>query len=149
VTTCLFDPVAGVGGMNHILLPTVHAPRAGNPHLRFGLDAIDRLIHELTRVGAFAPRLLAKVFGGGHVINAIASQFSPGDRIVEGVLARLQHLRIPVVGQDTGGIWTRVVQFHTDSFHVLVRKTASGHSQVLATEEDRVRRSLEPVGSSF
>ena len=66
VATCLFDPVAKVGGMNHFLLPDTDSDRPGE--LRFGLNLMETLINDLLKKNARKKDLVAKIFGGANVI---------------------------------------------------------------------------------
>ncbi len=66
VAVCLFDPVAGVGGMNHYLLP-LPVQREWSP--RFGNVAIAELLRAVLDRGARRDRIQAKVFGGACVIE--------------------------------------------------------------------------------
>jgi len=62
VATCIHDPVARVGGMNHFLLAV--DPKSGTSSERFGLYAMEVLINGLLQLGARKSRLEAKLFGG-------------------------------------------------------------------------------------
>lgn len=62
VATCMFDPVARIGGMNHFLLACDPTGRARCE--RFGLHAMEVLINSLLKRGARKSRLEAKLFGG-------------------------------------------------------------------------------------
>src|SRR4051812_24712906 len=62
VSVCLFDAAAGVGGLNHFMLPG--SPRSSAPSPRFGDVATQELLDEVRRVGAAVGRLQAKLFGG-------------------------------------------------------------------------------------
>jgi chemotaxis protein CheD len=69
VSTCIHDPLMGLGGMNHFMLPDdPSADQAGNA-LRYGGFAVARLINDLLKQGASRARLECKVFGGGQVIT--------------------------------------------------------------------------------
>lgn len=100
VSVCLCDPVAGIGGLNHFLLP---ARVGSNPEpLRFGNEATETLIQTLLELGASRRCLQAKLFGGmcrspGPGMGAI------GQKNVAVAEAILQAHRIPVIGQDVLG----------------------------------------------
>ena len=64
ISICLWDPVAGVGGMNHLLLPEMSKGDATS-----GAVAMDRLINEMMPLGAERPRLNAKLFGGSSMLS--------------------------------------------------------------------------------
>jgi len=70
VAMCLRDPVAGVGGMNHFLLPegSGSGPEAGR---RYGAYAMEVLINDCLKRGARRDRLEAKLFGGGRMFDAL------------------------------------------------------------------------------
>lgn len=67
VATCLWDPVAAVGGMNHFLL--ANEPEHGGASYRYGSHAMELLINDLLKKGARRDRLRAKVFGGATMQN--------------------------------------------------------------------------------
>lgn len=66
IAACMRDPIAGVGGMNHFLLPDGEGV-SGAASLRYGGFAMESLINELLRAGAVRGRLVAKLFGGGRL----------------------------------------------------------------------------------
>ncbi|MDH5512633.1 MAG: hypothetical protein OEY27_05390, partial [Gammaproteobacteria bacterium] len=68
IAACLYDPVLGMGGMNHFMLPEGSDP--GDPtSTRYGVNAMELLISDLMKLGADRRRFQAKIFGGGHVLN--------------------------------------------------------------------------------
>lgn len=69
VATCMSDPVAGVGGMNHFLLPEGD-PNDAKPN-RYGLHAMELLINGLLKMGARKDRIEAKLFGGAMMHNGL------------------------------------------------------------------------------
>jgi chemotaxis protein CheD len=70
VAACLRDPVSGVGGMNHFLLPG--ADRKGDAaSLRYGVHAMELLVNELLSRGARRDRLEGKLFGGARLITGL------------------------------------------------------------------------------
>ena len=74
VAACLRDPVAGVGGMNHFMLPRDDTSGALSRSARYGAYAMEVLINQLMRMGARRERLEAKVFGGGNVLADFVDQ---------------------------------------------------------------------------
>lgn len=70
VSTCLWDPVQRVAGMNHFMLPgdTATAASPWTASARFGVYAMELLINDMIRIGADRTRLVAKVFGGGKSV---------------------------------------------------------------------------------
>lgn len=71
VAACLRDPVAGVGGMNHFLLPGGDPRQSGDDSVRYGVHAMELLVNALLARGARRERLEAKLFGGARLINGL------------------------------------------------------------------------------
>jgi chemotaxis protein CheD len=69
VAACMRDPVAGVGGMNHFLLPG--ASEDSRVGLSLGVHAMELLVNDLLRHGAHRDRLEAKLFGGARMIDGL------------------------------------------------------------------------------
>lgn len=69
VAACIRDPSAGVGGMNHFMLPESTDGRwgGGGSSLRYGNFAMQQLMHDLFRNGGRRERLEVKVFGGARI----------------------------------------------------------------------------------
>ena len=65
ISICLWDPDAGVGGMNHLLLPSL----VGTDGLSAGAVDLDLLINKMMPLGALRPRLRAKLFGGSSMLQ--------------------------------------------------------------------------------
>jgi len=74
VAACVRDPVAGVGGMNHFLLPGDNdGAAADTPNaLRYGVQSMELLLNALYRKGARRERLEVKLFGGARVIDGLS-----------------------------------------------------------------------------
>lgn len=104
---CVWDPVSGIGGMAHFLLP-----EAGNapPAPRFGDVALAALVAELVKLGAPERRLRAKVFGGSAP-PIVTEGGHLGDRNIEAALALLKSRFVPVMEKDAGGANARKVVF--------------------------------------
>ncbi|MFK7764397.1 MAG: chemotaxis protein CheD [Roseobacter sp.] len=70
VSCCLWDPVAKVGGMNHMLL-TVSTRSAGVCNLA-GINAMELLINDILKLGGSRDRLRAKAFGGARMVAGLS-----------------------------------------------------------------------------
>jgi chemotaxis protein CheD len=138
VSACFFDPVARVSGMNHILLPGKADLNKFDDTARYGINGMELLINEMTKLGALRSRLRAKVFGGGHVLTTIPLDRSPGAKNVEFVLDYLTIEQIPLVCKDVGGSLTRIIHFHTDTFEIFVKKLQISSKARLFAEEEKL-----------
>ena len=70
VSCCLWDPKAGVGGMNHMLL-TVSTKSTGICNLA-GINAMELLINDILKLGGSRDRLRAKAFGGARMVAGLS-----------------------------------------------------------------------------
>jgi chemotaxis protein CheD len=123
VSTCLWDPVLRVGGMNHFMLPgdsaTTSSPWAVTA--RFGVYAMEVLINEMVHLGADRRRLVAKVFGGAQVLQGFDT-LDVGAMNSAFVLNFLQEEGIQVVAQDLLGVSPRKLHFFPASGKVQMKK---------------------------
>lgn len=120
VATCLCDPVARVGGMNHFLLPDGNSGNASG--YRYGALAMELLINALMKLGADKSRLEAKLFGGGRMTNSLARI---GDANCKFATEFLQSESIRIVSQSLGGTKARRIRF----------TPATGSAQQMLLEE--------------
>lgn len=131
VAACLCDRGAGVGGMNHFLLPDGNDSSA-----RYGVNAMEILINELLKAGARRGSLEAKIFGGGAVINGLTS-INVGGQNVRFVEEFLGSERIPIVSRDVLDVFPRKVCLFPRSGKAMVKKLASQGDGGVALEERR------------
>ncbi|MBX9615139.1 MAG: chemotaxis protein CheD [Brevundimonas sp.] len=106
VAACVRDPVIGVGGMNHFLLP--EAPGGGAGDRRYGAQAMELLINGLLAMGARRDRLEAKVFGGARMTSAFNDI---GGKNAEFVQRFLQEDGIPIISHSLGGTLARRIHY--------------------------------------
>ncbi len=106
VAVCLRDPVTGVGGMNHFLVPgTEHADASS---LRYGSGAMDLLVGALLAQGAKRSRLQAKLFGGARMLAGLTDL---GARNADFAEHYLRRERIAQIGGSLRGQRGRRVEF--------------------------------------
>lgn len=69
VAACICDPLAGIGGLNHFMLPESPDGKWGQAafSLRYGNFAMERLVNAILSRGGRRERLEVKVFGGGRI----------------------------------------------------------------------------------
>ncbi len=66
VSACMRDPVAGVGGMNHFLLPGGQGS-GDSDLLRYGVHAMELLVNGILSRGGRRERLVVSLFGGARM----------------------------------------------------------------------------------
>lgn len=143
VSTCLWDPLRHIGGMNHFMLPGDNG-NVGSPvakSARFGVYAMELLINEMLKLGADRRRLVAKVFGGGRVLQGFGS-LDVGARNCEFVLDFLQVEGIPVLAQDLLERYPRKIHFSPRSGRVLLKRLDSARDDSVQRQESEYLRKL-------
>lgn len=118
IAACVYDPVAGIGGMNHYLLPFSHDATHST---RYGDEALPHLLEGVCRAGASRHRLCAKLYGGARTLV-----HDTDIGLMNIMLARnfFQINRITVTDTDVGGRTARWIKFHPASGHSIIRTTA-------------------------
>jgi len=144
VAACLYDPDAGVAGMNHFLLANRRYPQEMALCLseagRYGIHAMELLINEMLRRGARRNGIRCKAFGGGQVVGG--TRYGDSFPCVGSVNERfirefLSNEGIPLVASDLGGDSGRVIYFDCRDYAVYVRHIGKSRNRVLA-ERDRL-----------
>lgn len=108
ISACIRDPEAGLGGMNHFLLPDGDDCGDTEAARRYGVNAMERLINSLLGAGARRDRLEAKLFGGASLFDRLRNIGSENAAFANRFL---QAEGIAVVGGHTGGHLARRVRF--------------------------------------
>jgi chemotaxis protein CheD len=130
VAACIRDPVAGVGGMNHFLLPGAEVGSQKESE-RLGVHLMELLLNGLMRQGAQRDRLEAKLFGGARMMSGLSDI---GRKNAEFAQRFLAYEGIKIISGDTGGQQGRRIQF----WPVNGRALQSYISQVVETPPPRI-----------
>jgi chemotaxis protein CheD len=88
VSACIRDPMAGVGGMNHFMLPESSNGEWGqvSASLRYGNLAMERLINDIIKLGGRRSNLEIKIFGGANVLRNGATVGHQNSEFIESYL---------------------------------------------------------------
>jgi len=123
VAVCLFDPLAGVGGLNHFMLPNIRRSRsASGDSLLSGAIAMEALLNALLLNGAQKMHLKAKAFGGGRIFDTTVASMDIGQRNATFAKEWLQNENIPLLASDLLGPWSRKVLFLPSSGEAFCRR---------------------------
>ena len=141
VAVCLWDAGAGVGGMNHFLLPEGDPNGPGDEATRFGVHAMDRLVGEMLKLGGIPARFVAKVFGGANVLVMPGATKSVPHANLSFVRSYLVREGFRVAATSVGGTLPRQIRFFTESGRVMVRRIVTARAQAMLVEEEREHRS--------
>jgi len=143
VSVCLIDRTAGIGGMNHILLPGKPDLHSFDASARYGVNAMEMLIGGIQRAGAARRRLKAKVFGGANVLTGLDKTFNPGFRNGTFVMEFLELEKIPVIGHDIGGFNARRIYLRTDTGEVFMKRIPRYQASNIVIEEKEYQRRVQ------
>ena len=145
VSACIRDPLAGVGGMNHFMLPMngnnqLHDMSVISDATRYGNYAMEHLINEVLKNGGMRNRIEVKIFGGGRVLKSMSDV---GKKNIEFVLDYLSQENFKIQSQDVGDIFPRKVIYNPKSGKVLVKKLQSTHNDTILRREENYVHELE------
>ena len=147
VSACIRDRHAGIGGMNHFMLPLAHERGWGDDpqSTRYGNFAMEKLINELIKAGCSRERMEVKVFGGGNVTD---SNQAIGTQNAEFVLRYLQAEGLNCAAQDLGGQLPRRIHFFPATGRVVRRILGGNDKAVIAREESAYASRLSSTRTS-
>ena len=139
VSVCLHDPKAKVSGMNHFMLPGKISSEEllVSEDARYGIYSMEVLINEMLKRGAEKPRIKAKVFGGGKVLNNTSSMGNVSKANIEFTQTFLKMENIPVISNDVGKNVGRKLFFYPETFTIYVKKITYGTSVEEAVNRDK------------
>jgi len=138
VAVCLFDPQLKIGGINHFMLPDIRRSKYGDvDSLLSGNFAMEALLNALLSKGAKKPRLQAKAFGGGTIIDCDDGSAGIGQRNAEFTREWLSREGIALLSSDLLGPWSRKVVFLPFSGEAFCKRllTNMATAAVIAREE--------------
>lgn len=120
----LYDPVARVGGLAHVMHPSSRKVRNNLNRAKFVDTAVELMLSRMAKKGAMRNRIQAKIFGGAKMFRsnrATPGVMQIGEENVRATREELSRRSIPVVAESTGGEKGRTVFFDVTSGRVTVR----------------------------
>jgi chemotaxis protein CheD len=129
VAIVLYDAAARIGGLAHTLLPDESMARDRSNPAKFAASAVALLLAEMTRLGADARRVRAKLVGGASMFSNLLPKGSIniGDRNVLAARQALGRCDVPIDAEDVGSDHGRSVHFHLEDGRVEVRSLKKGN----------------------
>ena len=156
VTVCLFDPGLKIGGINHFMLPDMGRSNHGDvDSLLSGNYAMEALLNGLLIKGAKKPRLQAKAFGGGTIIDSDSGAQSIGMRNASFAKEWLSREGIPLRSSDFLGPWSRKIIFLPFNGEAFCKRliTNMANAEVIAREErayaDTLKQKPKPADNKI
>jgi len=140
VAACIRDPLAGVGGMNHFMLPASSTGLwgAASASMRYGNFAMERLINDILCRGGLRGRLEVKVFGGGAMFTG-----GPmiGHQNADFVEAYLRAESMPIAARHLRGLHARHIEYLPLTGQVMLLEMPQQDTEV-ARKESRFGKLL-------
>ncbi|NUR20558.1 MAG: chemotaxis protein CheD [Gemmatimonadaceae bacterium] len=127
VAIAIYDRLARVGGLAHVLLPAEGLSRDAANRAKFPTTAVPLLLEEMRKLGARGP-YVAKIAGGSSMFGALlpASGINMGERNVVSSRQALASAGVALAAEDVGGEHGRSVYFHLTDGRVMVRSLKTG-----------------------
>jgi chemotaxis protein CheD len=144
ISACIHDPLAGVGGMNHFMLPS-NLGAQSRPELlsdahRYGCFAMEMLINEILKLGGRREMLGVKLFGGAHSL-AIGSRV--GDMNIHFARQYIRKEGLKLLGEDLGGSAARRLKYLPQTGQAFLWRPGPGQLATLAAGEQTYRQTLD------
>lgn len=146
IAACIRDREAGIGGMNHFMLPETHAGSPSraetviNNAARYGNYAMEHLINTILSNGGKRKNLEVKVFGGGRIIQTMTDV---GMKNIEFVLDYIDQEGLNLLSRDLGDIYPRKVIYYPQTGRVSMKKIKSLHNDTIVQREKRYSNALK------
>jgi chemotaxis protein CheD len=139
ISACIRDPVEGVGGMNHFMLPedttsgrSSWKRAAVGLATRYGSHAMESLVNDLLKLGAARNRLEIKLFGGGRIL---ASMTDVGQRNISFVRGYARIEGYAIAAEDLGGSQPRKIVYFPTQGRVRVRRLRAIENRSIGDRE--------------
>lgn len=130
IALAVHDPVCGVGGLVHYMLPDSRidsGQRRGKP-CAYADTAIPALLDQLTRRGANPRRLRAHAAGGARMMGD-CSGFDIGRRNHEALLRELARAGLTLAGEAIGGTVSRNLSLSVGTGKVRIWQSGGPHAR--------------------
>ncbi|ADP71756.1 CheD [Rhodomicrobium vannielii ATCC 17100] len=136
VSACIRDVTAGIGGMNHFMLPESETGQWGDmlsEANRYGNFAMEELINKILKAGGHRSRLEVKLFGGA---NFFGGATLIGDKNASFARRYVKDEALHVAASDLGGVLGRWICY-TPYTGKVARLFLRGTQKAQVAEEER------------
>jgi chemotaxis protein CheD len=141
IAACIRDRVAGIGGMNHFMLPAAAGVESDvwtaaglGAATRYGNHAMEHLINQIMRNGGKRENLEVKIFGGGRIIDRMTDV---GLRNIAFVRDYLVAEGLAAAAEDVGDVHPRMVVYFPATGVAKVKRLRSLHHNLIVSQEER------------
>lgn len=122
----VYDPVARIGAMAHIVLPLGNEMDCQRTPAKFANSALPFLVSEMERKGAIKKRIVIKIAGGAKIITNVPAKsiLDIGDRNVTAIKIAFTQHQLEIKAEDLMGKLGRSMWLHIETGITRVRTTA-------------------------
>ncbi len=123
IAAVLHDPVAVLGGIAHVMLPSHTLARDQERPAKFADTGIPLLVEELVRLGAQQERIVARLIGGARMFDTgdMSGAVHMGERNVLACRTALEKAGVALGAEDVGGDRGRSILYDVEKGTVAVR----------------------------
>jgi len=155
VSACIRDPLFGIGGMNHFMLPANkrdNGTQWGNDPIssatRYGNFAMEHLINGILTNGGSRKNLEVKIFGGGRIISKMTDI---GINNINFVREYIETESLNLIAENVGDIYPRKIMYDPKTGKVKMKKLRSLHNDTIISREDSYLNEIvaEPVSGEI
>ena len=129
VGIALYDPVAKIGAMAHVMLPdsTLTKRKNYNP-AKFADTAVPAMIDKMIKTGTVRNRTVAKIVGGAKMFTSVGnnSSMNIGSRTVDAAKNALKKNDIKLVAEDVKKNYGRTVEFNLEKGIIKIKSLGKG-----------------------
>ena len=128
VAIVLYDPVAHLGGLAHVLLPSPALSRKDGNLAKFPQTAVPRLLELMATAGASTRRMTGRLVGGASMFSGLGAPgtIQMGERNVVASRQALHQAGIAIIGEATGGDFGRTVRLWVADGRLEISSVAHG-----------------------
>ncbi|MEW8977309.1 MAG: chemotaxis protein CheD [Symbiobacterium sp.] len=133
VGVALYDPVARIGAMVHVVLPDSSMARGRDaPPGKYADTGVEAALEAIVKAGASRSRLIARAAGGARMLSlaGVNPKLDIGARNAEAVRMALARHGLHLVAEDMGGTYGRTLHLYIATGRLLVTTVGRGEREL-------------------
>jgi chemotaxis protein CheD len=145
ISVCVRDPMSGIGGMNHFMLPEDNSGEGTwgktnvNKATRYGTYAMEHMINDIFKYGGNRNRFEIKICGGGRILKMMSDVGGKNIRFIKNYLCTEG---FEIVSEDVGDIYPRKVRYYPKTGKMMIKKLETLHNDTIIKREENYRHDL-------
>jgi chemotaxis protein CheD len=123
IALCAYDPVAGMGGIAHFLLPCSRNRDEMSSPVKYIDSGVPHMLNKMIKNGATRSNMILKIAGGAKMLSIPGSNpnLDIGQKNIAEIKAALGRENIPICGADLGGTFGRTIEFFIGNGKITVK----------------------------